>query len=88
MSEWWTYRLSDFLMYTPRSFERLLESYNAWLFPGQAVALAAGAGMVWAAWRGEARTLRMALFVMGASWLWVAWAFFGMRLANIDLAEP
>lgn len=88
MSEWWTYRLSDFLMYTPRSFERLLESYNAWLFPGQAVALAAGAGMVWAAWRGEARTLRMALFVLGASWLWVAWAFFGMRLATIDLAAP
>lgn len=88
MSEWWTYRLSDFLMYTPLSFERLLESYNTWLFPGQVVALAAGVGIVWTTWRGGERTSRAALIVLGASWLWIAWAFFSETLATIDLAAP
>ena len=88
MSEWWTYRLSDFLMYTPRSFERLLEAYNMWLFPGQAVALAAGAGLVWVAWRGHEREWRAALILLGVSWFWIAWAFFHARLSTIDLAAP
>lgn len=88
MSEWWTYRLSDFLMYTHSTFERLLEAYNAWLFPAQALAIIAGTWLVWAAWRGSARQLQMALGVLGASWLWVAWAFFYTRLATIDLAAP
>lgn len=88
MSEWWTYRLSDFLMYTPQSFERLLESYNVWLFPGQVVALAAGLAIVWASWRAGERSLRMSLIVLGVSWEWIAWAFFTERLSTIDLAAP
>lgn len=88
MPEWWTYRLSDFLMYTPRSFERLLEAYNIWLFPGQAVALVAGVGLVWVAWRGREREWRAALMLLGVSWLWIAWAFFHVRLSTIDLAGP
>lgn len=88
MSEWWTYRLSDFLMYTPLSFERLLEAYNIWLFPGQAVALAAGAGLVWVAWRGREREWRAALILLAVSWFWIAWAFFSVRLSTIDLVGP
>lgn len=88
MSEWWTYRLSDFLMYAPLSFERLLEAYNAWLFPGQAVALVAGVGLVWVAWRGNEREWRAALMLLGVSWFWIAWAFFHARLSTIDLAAP
>lgn len=88
MSEWWTYRLSDFLMYTPRSFERLLEAYNIWLFPAQAVALAAAAGLVWVAWRGHEREWQAALMLLGLTWFWIAWAFFHARLATIDIAAP
>ena len=29
MSEWWTYRLSDFLMFSPRTYHRLFELHNA-----------------------------------------------------------
>ena len=29
MSEWWTYRLSDFLLFSPRTYYRLFELYNA-----------------------------------------------------------
>lgn len=88
MSEWWTYRLSDFLMYTPLSFERLLEAYNSWLFPAQAVAFAAGAGLVWVAWCGHEREWRAALILLGVSWFWIAWAFFHERLSTIDIAAP
>lgn len=88
MSEWWTYRLSDFLMYTPLSFERLLEAYNIWLFPAQAVALAAGVGLVWVVWRGHEREWQAALLLLGLSWFWIAWAFFHARLSTIDIAAP
>jgi len=42
MSEWWTYRLSDFLMFAPRTYYRLFERYNAEVWPAHAVALAIG----------------------------------------------
>ena len=29
MSEWWTYRLTDFLLFSPRTYDRLFELYNA-----------------------------------------------------------
>lgn len=88
MSEWWSYRLSDFQMYAPLSFERMLEAYNTWLFPGQAIALAVGVGLVWVVWRGQECEWRAALMLLGVSWFWIAWAFFHVRLATIDLAGP
>ena len=29
MSEWWTYRLSNFLLFSPRTYYRLFELYNS-----------------------------------------------------------
>ena len=45
MSEWWTYSLSDFLMFSARSYWRLTELYNRDVWPAQLVALAAGVGI-------------------------------------------
>jgi hypothetical protein len=42
MSEWWTYSLSDFLMFSSRSYYRLIESYNAAIWPAHVLALVAG----------------------------------------------
>ena len=33
MSEWWTYRPSDFLLFAPRTYYRLFELYNAEIWP-------------------------------------------------------
>ncbi len=88
MSEWWTYSLSDFLMYTPQTFERLLATYNAWLYPAQLPMIALGVWLAWIALRGNARQLRIGLALLGACWLWIAYAFFWQRLAAIDLAAP
>ena len=37
MSEWWTYRPSDFLMFAPRTYWRLFELHNEAWWPAQAI---------------------------------------------------
>ena len=46
MSEWWTYSLSDFLLFSPRTYYRLFELYNAAIWPLQILALALGAAIL------------------------------------------
>ena len=42
MSEWWTYHLSSFLLFSPHTYGRLIERYNAAIWPWQLAGLAAG----------------------------------------------
>ena len=42
MSEWWTYRPVNFLLFSPRVYWRMFELHNAALWPLQVLALAAG----------------------------------------------
>ena len=46
MSEWWTYGLSDFLMFSPDTYWRLVERYNRALWPLQLGVVAAGSLLV------------------------------------------
>ena len=75
MAEWWTYALSDFLLFSPRTYYRLFELYNAAVWPEQV--LAAAAGLAIAAmlrkprpWQG-----RVVAGLLAACWLWIAWAY-------------
>jgi NADP-dependent 3-hydroxy acid dehydrogenase YdfG len=43
MTEWWTYRLSDFLMFSARTYRRLFELYNTEVWPLPVVAFIGGA---------------------------------------------
>ena len=83
MSEWWTYRLYDFLLFTPRTYYRLFELYNAAIWPAQIVALAVGVLLVVTCTRGGGRPVAL---VLAASWLWVAVAFLALRYATINWA--
>lgn len=83
MSEWWTYRLYDFLLFTPRTYYRLFELYNAAIWPAQIVALALGVFLVLTCARGAGRP---AALVLAAAWLWVAVAFLALRYATINWA--
>jgi Family of unknown function (DUF6064) len=86
MSEWWTYRLSDFLMFAPRTYSRLFELYNAEIWPVQIVAIVAGFAMLWLVWRGaHGRVIAMAL---AAAWIFVAWAYHFERYATINTGAP
>lgn len=86
MSEWWTYRLSDFLMFSPRTYWRLVELYNQAIWPAQVLALAAGLVLLWLAadWRGHGG--RWVAGLLALAWLWVAWAFHWERYASINWA--
>jgi len=46
MSEWWTYRPANFLLFAPRTYYRLFELYNSEIWPGQVLALLVGLVML------------------------------------------
>jgi hypothetical protein len=84
MGEWWTYGLADFLMFAPRTYYRLLELYNAEIWPAQLAALALGlaipALLRWGgAWRGRAVAA-----ILAVAWAWVAWGFHWRHYATIN----
>jgi hypothetical protein len=89
MSEWWTYSLSDFLLFSPRTYYRLLELYNSAIWPGQILALALGLAIV-ALWRrgeqGRSTAGRAVAAILAASWFWVAWAYLLSRYDTINWA--
>jgi hypothetical protein len=87
MSEWWTYHLSDFLLFSARTWDRLFERYNRDVWPLQLVALAAGAFiLILALRRGPAWRGRAIAVILAAVWVWVAWAFQLKRYATINWA--
>jgi uncharacterized protein DUF6064 len=86
MSEWWTYRLSDFLLFSPRTYYRLIERYNAAVWPAHVLMLALGAGILWMLLRPAAVRSRAIAVLLAALWAWVAWAFVWRRYATINWA--
>src|SRR5262245_36292039 len=86
MSEWWTYRLSDFLMFAPRTYNRLFELYNTEIWPLQIVAIAAGFAVLWLVSRGMYG--RIVAVVLATAWVFVAWAYHWQRYATINTAAP
>jgi uncharacterized protein DUF6064 len=86
MSEWWTYRLSNFLLFSPRTYYRLFELYNRAIWPAQIAALAAGAAILLLLLRWNRRRSRWTAAMLAACWLWVAVAFHFRRYATINWA--
>jgi hypothetical protein len=88
MSEWWTYSLSDFLMFSSRSYYRLIESYNTAVWPAHGLALIAGVVVISAIALPRQHLQRSAALVLAAAWGWVAWAYHLERYAEINTAAP
>lgn len=86
MSEWWTYRLSDFLMFSPRTYRRLFELVHADVWPAQWLALAAGMAMTAALWRRHRHAATLAYGVLALAWALVGWAFHWRRFEPINWA--
>lgn len=86
MSEWWSYRPSDFLLFSARTYHRLFELYNAELWPAHLLALVIGLTVLYTALQGGAQAARVACLLLAACWLWVAWAFHLQRYAAINWA--
>jgi hypothetical protein len=86
MSEWWTYGLSDFLLFSPRTYYRLIERYNDAAWPGHVLTIGLGLGMLWALRRPNPARTRMIAAALAALWAWMAWAFVWRRYAEINWA--
>jgi hypothetical protein len=86
MSEWWTYSLSDFLLFAPRTYYRLFELYNEAIWPAQLAAMALGVAIVALVARGGKAATRTAFAILAVCWTFVAWAFHFERYATINWA--
>jgi hypothetical protein len=88
MSEWWTYSLADFLLFSPRTYYRVIEIYNRAVWPAQIMAVGLGGIIVallrsGAAWSGQSISV-----ILMACWFWVAWAYFLEHYSSINWAAP
>lgn len=81
MSDWWSYRPSDFLMFSPRVYGRLFELVNAAWWPLQVLLLGAGLAGVLALACG--RGWRATGLGLGAAWLLCALVFVHQRYQPI-----
>jgi hypothetical protein len=92
MSEWWTYRPADFLMFAPPTYWRLFELHNEAWWPAQPLLLLAG--LAWTAWlarragpsAGAALPLRVGAAGLAAASAFVATGFLLQRYAPINWA--
>lgn len=86
MSEWWTYRPEDFLLFSPRVYWRMFELHNAALWPLQLLTIAAGVVLVvLVAWRPRGH-VRWIVFILALLWAFIGWSFLWNRYATINWA--
>jgi hypothetical protein len=86
MSEWWTYRPEDFLLFSPRVYWRMFELHNAAFWPLHFATLAAGLAIILLVlWPLPRRGLWVAL-ILAAFWAFVGWTFLWSRYAAINWA--
>lgn len=86
MSEWWTYRPEDFLLFSPRVYWRMFEMHNAQVWPLHLVTFAVGLVLVRMAWRQERPHALWIALVLAALWAFVGWLFLWVRYASINWA--
>ena len=86
MSEWWTYRFSDFLMFSPSVYWRLVERYNREAWPLHLLMLGVGLWLLWLAARRRLIAGRFVGCVLALVWLWVSWGFHHRTYAQINWA--
>jgi len=86
MSEWWTYRTEDFLLFSPRVYWRMFELHNAALWPLHVLTLAAGLIIILLIARRPGIGARWIAFILAMLWIFVGWSFLWNRYATINWA--
>ena len=66
MSEWWTYRFSDFVLFSPRVYYRLFELHNQALWPSQLLTVALGLAILFVLLRPARGRHRSVPMLLGA----------------------
>jgi len=86
MSEWWTYRPEDFLLFSPRVYWRLFEAHNAALWPLHVVTLTAGLAIILLLAGRPKISMRWIAPVLAILWIFVGWSFLWNRYSTINWA--
>lgn len=86
MPEWWSYRLADLLLFSPETYWRLFELYNAAVWPLQIAAAAMALAIFVLILRARAPAGRAVPLLLAGAWGFVALAFFYERYATINWA--
>lgn len=86
MPEWWTYSAEDFLLFSPRTYWRLIERHNEALWPAQLLTLLVGVAILWLLVRPRPWSHRAVAASLAILWGWVAWSFLWERYATINWA--
>jgi hypothetical protein len=86
MEDWLTYRLSDLLLFSPRTYYRLFELHNRALWPAHLALLGIGLGVVALLRRGTSWSSTAIVALVSTCWAFVAWAFHIERYATINWA--
>lgn len=83
MSDWQSYRLEDFIPFSPEVYFRLVERINEAWWPLQFLALGLGLAALAAAWRGR---VRVALVLLAPAWAASGIVFHLQRYAELNWA--
>lgn len=86
MRDWVTYRLSDFLLFSARTYYRMFELYHRDIWPAQLVSLLMVCLIAAALVRGFRHCDRVVLVTLAAAWPWVGVEFHIRRYASINWA--
>ena len=86
MPEWLTYRLSDLLLFSARTYYRMFELYHEQIWPIHLVVLGAAVAIVALMRQDDERRGRAITGLLAACWLWIAIAFHLQRYATINWA--
>ncbi|ASY59539.1 DUF6064 family protein [Sinorhizobium sp. CCBAU 05631] len=86
MSDWGTYTLADFLMFSPRVYFRLIERYNQEFWPLQLVFIAGALALLVPAALQASRARIAVLPLFALAWAFCAWQFLWTRYASINWA--
>jgi hypothetical protein len=86
MPDWFTYRLSDFLLFSPRTYYRMFELYHGQIWPIHLLVLASVITIAVLLRREEEWGDRVIAGLLAVWWVWVGIAFHLQRYAAINWA--
>jgi hypothetical protein len=80
----WSYRLSDFLLFSPRVYWRMFELHSEALWPLPLATLALGITVLAFAILRPRQSGRWIAILLAVLWAWVGWSFVWERYATIN----
>lgn len=83
MDQWWTYELSDLILFSSHTYYRLIELYNLAIWPLQSIAILLSFTLLYLSIKRPNHHGKIISVILVLCWLWVAWVFHWQRFSTI-----